>query len=80
MKTRVQKWGKSLALRIPKSFAAEAGFRADGAVELSVVKGALVVRAVAPQSPALEELLLGLTNDNGPSEWYTGRAVGREVW
>ena len=26
MKTRVQKWGNSLALRIPKSFAAEAGW------------------------------------------------------
>ena len=25
MKTRVQKWGNSLALRIPKSFAEEAG-------------------------------------------------------
>ena len=33
MKTRVKKWGNSLALRIPKSFAAEAGLRAHGAVE-----------------------------------------------
>src|SRR5689334_20999073 len=37
MKTRVQKWGNSLALRIPKSFAAEAGLREDTSVELSVV-------------------------------------------
>jgi antitoxin component of MazEF toxin-antitoxin module len=29
MKTRVQKWGNSLALRIPKSFAMEAGLRAN---------------------------------------------------
>ena len=40
MKTRVQKWGNSLALRIPKSFAAEAGLHADAAVELSLVEGA----------------------------------------
>ena len=37
MKTRVQKWGNSLALRIPKSFAAEAGLRANGTVELSLL-------------------------------------------
>jgi antitoxin MazE len=32
MKTRIQKWGNSLALRIPRSFAAEAGLRLDAAV------------------------------------------------
>jgi antitoxin component of MazEF toxin-antitoxin module len=32
MKTRVQKWGNSLALRIPKSFAVGAGLHADAAV------------------------------------------------
>ena len=40
MKTRVQKWGNSLAVRIPKSFAAEVGLHEDAAVELSVAKGA----------------------------------------
>ena len=34
MKTRVQKWGNSLALRIPKSFAAEAGLHADAGLHL----------------------------------------------
>ena len=29
MRTRIQKWGNSLALRIPKAFAAEAGFEKD---------------------------------------------------
>ena len=46
MKTRVQKWGNSLALRIPKSFAEEVGLRANSAVELSLVDGALVVQCV----------------------------------
>jgi antitoxin MazE len=80
MKTRVQKWGNSLALRIPKSFAVEAGLHANGAVELSLVKGALVVQPVPPESPTLDELLLGVTDDNIPGEWDTARAVGREVW
>jgi antitoxin MazE len=79
MKTRVQKWGNSLAVRIPKAFAAEAGLHANAAVELSLVNGALVVRPVAP-APSLEELLRGITDDNLPGEWDTGPAVGKEVW
>jgi antitoxin MazE len=80
MKTRVQKWGNSLALRIPKSFAAEAGLRANGDVELSLVEGALVVRPATPKPLALDELLRGVTDDNLPTEWDTGPGVGKEVW
>lgn len=80
MRTRVQKWGNSLALRIPKAFAEEVGLQASSAVELSVVEGRLVVEPVAPLSLSLDELLKGVTKDNLPGEWRTGPAVGREVW
>lgn len=80
MKTRVQKWGNSLALRIPKSFAAEAGLHADAAVELSLVGGALVLRPITPQPLTLDQLLSGVTDENLPGEWDTGPAVGKEVW
>lgn len=78
MKTRVQKWGNSLAVRIPKAFAAEAGLQANAAVELSLVDGALVMRPAAlPLS--LDELLRSVTDDNRPGEWDTGPAAGKEV-
>jgi antitoxin MazE len=80
MKTRVQKWGNSLALRIPKSFAAEAGLREDAPVDLSLVNGKLVIRPLAPEPLTLDELLRGVTDDNLHGEWDTGPAVGREVW
>jgi antitoxin MazE len=80
MKTRVQKWGNSLALRIPKSFAEEAGLHAGAAVELSLVEGRLVVQPITPQPLTLEELLRGITDENLPGEWDTGPAVGKEVW
>jgi antitoxin MazE len=80
MKTHVKKWGNSLALRIPKSFAAEAGLCDNAAVELSLVEGALVVRAARPQPLTLDQLLRGITDDNLPSEWDTGPAVGKEAW
>lgn len=80
MKTRVQKWGNSLALRIPKSFAEEAGLQADAAVELSLVEGRLMVQPLTPQPLTLEELLRGVTDENLPVEWDTGPAAGKEVW
>jgi len=38
MQTKVQKWGNSLGLRIPKSFAVEAQMEAGSTVDLSVLK------------------------------------------
>ena len=80
MQTRVQKWGNSLALRIPKSFAVEAGLKPEATVELSLVKGKLVVERVAPRPLTLEQLLSGVTDQNLPGEWDIGPAVGKEVW
>jgi antitoxin MazE len=80
MKTRVQKWGNSLALRIPKSFAAEAGLGEGAPVELSVVDGTLVIRPLPQEPLTLEELLRGVTDQNLHGEWDTGPVVGREVW
>jgi antitoxin MazE len=80
MKSRVQKWGNSLAVRIPKSFAVEAGLHANGAVELSLVEGSLVVQPIAPEPPTLDELLSGITDNNMPGEWDTGPVIGKEVW
>lgn len=79
MKARVQKWGNSLALRIPKVFAAEAGIVENSAVDLTLVDGKLVIQPVAPE-PTLDELLRGVTDDYVPGEWDTGPAVGKELW
>jgi antitoxin MazE len=39
MQSRVQTWGNSLALCIPKSFATEIGLADDTPVEISLVDG-----------------------------------------
>jgi antitoxin MazE len=80
MKTRVQKWGNSLALRIPKSFAAEARIQEDSAVEMSLVEGKIIIHALAEEPLTLDELLRGVTDQNLHGEWDTGPAVGKEVW
>ncbi len=80
MKTRVRKWGNSLALRIPKSFAAEVGLTENLLVDLSVAKGRLVVQPRAEPPLRLDDLLRAVTDENLHHEWDTGPAVGKEIW
>ena len=80
MKTRVQKWGNSLALRIPKSFADEVGLRKETPVEVSLADGRIVVTPLAGPQPTLEQLLSGITGENVHQEIDTGPAVGNEAW
>ena len=80
VRRQVQKWGNSLALRIPKAYAAQLGVTSDSSVELSVKEGCLMMRpAVAPRYE-LRELLASVTPDNLHSEVDFGPQVGREVW
>ena len=80
MKTRVQKWGNSLALRIPKSFADEVGLQKGTDVEVSLADGKIVVRRLAKPKLTLEQLLSKVTKDNLHDEVDTGSAVGNETW
>ncbi len=80
MKTRVQKWGNSLALRIPKSFASEAGLGQNSLVEVSLKEGKLIVVPAHEPKFTLEQLLARVTEENLHHEVNTGPAVGGEVW
>ena len=79
MQTRVQKWGNSLAVRIPKSFAVQSQLAQDSVVEMFLEDGKIVLLAVPPES-TLEQLLEGVTEENRHDEIDTGPAVGREAW
>jgi antitoxin MazE len=80
MKTRVQKWGNSLALRIPKSFATEIGLERETSVEVSLADGKLVITPVAKPKLTLKQLLAKITKENLHHEIDTGSAVGNETW
>ena len=80
MKARIQKWGNSLALRIPKSFAAESQLEQGMLVDVSLHEGKLVVTPLRPPALTLEELLQDLTPQNLHDEVDTGSAVGNEAW
>jgi len=80
MRVQVQKWGHSLALRIPRSFAVESRIEQGSVVELSLVDGKLVVIPVSKAVYSLDELLAGVTRQNIHGEVDTGAAAGKESW
>ena len=80
MQTKIQKWGNSLGLRIPKSFAEQAGVSAGSDVDLSVEDGELIVRPRRTPKYELNQLLQAVTPRNVHREVETGESVGREAW
>jgi antitoxin MazE len=80
MRTRVQRWGNSLAVRIPKAFAEEVGLQDDSPVDLRLSQGKLVLEPSSPRPPTLEQLLDGVRKSNLDGEVDTGPAQGREAW
>lgn len=80
MKTRIQKWGNSLALRIPSAFAKEMSINADSEIDISLQNGVIVVTPLPSEPFTLEELLAGITESNLHTEIDTGSPVGNEAW
>jgi antitoxin MazE len=80
MQTKVRKWGNSLAVRIPRSFAAEAEVAAGATVDISVARGEVVIRPVRRRRYNLSELLAKINRRNVHAEVSTGKRVGREAW
>ena len=80
MESRVQRWGNSLAIRIPKRMADEAGLTDNSPVHLSLRDKLLVIEPIRQPVLSLDALLSQVTTDNVHREVQTGPAVGGEVW
>ena len=80
MVTKIQKWGNSLGLRIPKSFAKEAGVEEGSSVDIFLEGDRLVIRPIRRKKYQLSDILSQVREDNLHEEILTGDAVGRESW
>jgi len=69
-----------LALRIPKSFAIEAGLDQDAEVDVALVDGKLIITPLITPAFTLEQLLARITDENQHDELDTGPTVGNEAW
>ena len=80
MKTHVQRWGNSLALRIPKIFAEEISVREGDEVEMSVAKGRLIVAPRPAPDYQLADLVAQIRPGNLHKEIVVSGPRGKEVW
>lgn len=80
MQTKVQKWGNSLGVRIPRGLAEEVGLGAGTEVSLTAKDGALVLRPSVPSRLKLADLLAEVTPENIHACIDTEDAVGAEAF
>ncbi|MGH7468300.1 MAG: AbrB/MazE/SpoVT family DNA-binding domain-containing protein [Longimicrobiales bacterium] len=79
MRVRVQKWGNSLAVRIPRPIAADAGLQEGNEADMVLSDGEIHLRPVSPRYE-LADLIRAIkpTNRHGEVDWGSRR--GGEVW
>jgi len=80
MQTKVQKWGNSLGVRIPRGLAEEMGLGAGTEVSLTAKDGELVLKPSVPTRLRLPDLLAGITQENIHASIDTGHALGAEAF
>ena len=79
MRAKAQKWGNSLAVRIPKVIAEQAGLHEEDELEIDVA--AEVIRLTPRRRElTLEQLLAQVTGVNLHGEVDHGRPEGSEIW
>ena len=78
-RSKVAKWGNSLALRIPQDVAHALGLAEGSDVSVRITGQSLTIRRMR-RTITLDELLEGVTPKRAGGEIDSGPAVGREVW
>jgi len=75
--SQIVKWGNSLAVRIPKPLAEEAGVREGDPIVIEAVDGLIKLRPKL-RVPTLRELVAQITRDARYEEIQTGPERGKE--
>ena len=77
MRTKIDRWGNSLAVRLPKALAERADLREGDHVEMEADRRSITIRRVRPRY-TLDELLVGLTPEKVDRELLDVESVGKE--
>lgn len=79
MRTKIQKWGNSLAVRIPKLLAKEVQIGEGRDMQIFSGNGRIVLVPIS-RGYELKALLSQIKEENLHSELDTGTPQGKEVW
>lgn len=80
MRIKIQKWGNSLALRIPKAFAFQSKIRQDEYVNLTLKDNKIIVEPEEEKEYDIKELIAGINKSNLHNETDFGKKEGNEHW
>ncbi len=80
MKTRAQKWGNSLAIRVPKAVATQVGLKVQDDLDIEVQDGNVVLKPHVRRVYRLDDLVKRISKQNRHGEIDSGDPVGREIW
>lgn len=83
MKARVQKWGNSLGLRLPKSLASAAHLEQNDEVDLVPTKDGFRIIKIEKESETLDDLLAASPEgsfelSDEDKAWLNAEPVGKE--
>jgi antitoxin MazE len=78
--TRIQKWGNSYGIRIPKNIMDEMGLRPDTRLEIHQEQGKIALTPLHEPKVSLDELLEQITPENLHGEIDWGAPTGNEAW
>jgi antitoxin MazE len=79
MKTKIQKWGNSLGVRLPKSIADQKNLKEGVGVSVVIKNDQIVIVPVAEEL-TLDSMLKLITTDNLHEEADWSDTRGREIW
>lgn len=79
MTTRIQKWGNSQGLRLPKEALKAALFSDNETVEIIADETGIKIQKTQ-RIETLADLFKGYSGDYKCGEWDTGVPAGNEVW
>jgi antitoxin MazE len=79
MRAKAQKWGNSLAVRIPKAIADEAGIREQEEIDVQIKNKIISIRR-SHKEPNLSQLIKAIKPENLHGEIDFGARQGNEAW
>jgi antitoxin MazE len=80
MLAKIQKWGNSLALRIPSSMAKQLGIQQNTFVKIIEKGDKIILEPIKKPRYTLQEMLSQINEENLHQEQSFGDSVGKEVW
>jgi antitoxin MazE len=80
MTTKIQQWGNSLALRLPKDVAKKFKLRKGSSVVIAQDTNKILIKPLYKTKTNLKELVSKITPKNIHDEFDWGKPVGKEIW